>query len=104
MFFGAPLDLFFFCEQAFEFRIGLTQERLGRRVLVAAGGCPLARGRVLRLAPPAATRTDHAALTWGTGGFADCHRGLACNLVFDRALVRKDLALVDPDLHADTTE
>src|SRR5581483_678615 len=37
------------------------------------------------------------------GGLADGHGGLASDLVFRRRAVRKDLALVDPDLHTDPT-
>ena len=40
----------------------------------------------------------------GTGGLAHGHRRFLGDLVFDRALVGEDVALVDPDLHADAAE
>src|SRR5262249_43146488 len=107
----AALDLFFFRQQALELGIGLTEQRLrGRGVVVAAvlGGRGLGRsGRAVAvLGLPAATATgaDDPALPRLTRGLADRHRGFARDLVFGCTLVGKDLALVDPHLHADAAE
>src|SRR6185312_15873193 len=51
---------------------------------------------------PSTARADHAAA--GSGGLADGHRRFLGDLVLDDALVGEDVALVDPDLHADATE
>src|SRR5207244_3380995 len=102
---GAALDLLFFCEQRLESRVGLLDERLGllgRRLLV---GCTLDRYRLLRRAAPPAAGADHAAATGALpGGLANGHGRLLGDLVLGRRLVGEDVALVDPDLHADAPE
>src|SRR5262249_22680383 len=52
----------------------------------------------------AARRRDHPAGLALAAGLADRHRGLAADLVLGRGLVREDVALVDPNLHADAAE
>src|SRR5690349_17811783 len=102
---GAALDLLFFCEQRLEGRVGLLDQGLGllgRRVLVAPS---LDRHRLLGgAAPPAAGADDATAGGRLPGGLADGHGRLLGDLVLGRRLVGEDVALVDPDLHADTPE
>src|SRR4051812_3890158 len=107
MFTRTALDLFFFREQPLELRIGLAQQRLGGRVFATVfGGAVGGRARVavLGLRPPASARAHAPTDPRLPGGFTDRHRGFTSDLVLDRALVREDVALVDPDLHADAPE
>src|SRR3954471_4890072 len=98
----AALDLLFLGEETLELGVGLLHE--GRRFAelpVPARGLVHGSRLVGRTAATAAG-TDHA--TPGARGFADGHRGLLGDLVLGRGLVGEDLALVDPDLHADAPE
>src|SRR5206468_667296 len=98
----AALDVFLFGEKALELGVGFLDHRrvLVRRRCVARGdGC----GLTLRT-PTTAASGDHPPRTGLPRGLAHGHRRFARDLVFGRGLVRKDVALVDPHLHADAAE
>src|SRR5450759_1570113 len=102
---GPTLDLFFLGEQPLEFGVRLLDERcrllgddLGARLDGYLDG--------LLAATATATGAHHASTgrVLATGGLADRHGGFPGDLVLGGRLVRKDLALVDPDLDADAPE
>src|SRR5262245_36180966 len=90
------LDLLLLGEKAFELGIRLLDEGL---VLLGHLGVGRRRGGLLGLAP--GRRRHHLAGPRFAGGVADGHGGLLADLVLELALVGEDVALVDPDLHAD---
>src|SRR5256885_2792972 len=105
----AAVDVLFFLQEALEFGVGLAEERLGRRLVIGAlGGLGnrrrLAGRTFLGLAPPATAGADNAPPGRLARSLADGHGRLPRDLCLVRALVRQDLALVDPHLHADATE
>src|SRR5207245_613313 len=59
---------------------------------------------LLRPAPPAARGDDSSGLPALARGLAHGHGRLAADLVLPGDSVGEDVALVDPDLHADTAE
>ena len=88
----ATLDLLLLGEEALQLGIGFLHQRLGLD------------GRVLALGAAASGRRaghDPAGGTRAAGGLADGHGGLTADLVLAAALVREDVALVEPHLHAD---
>src|SRR5262245_6151231 len=103
-----PLDLFLFGEQTLEVGVGLAEQRARRGLLVGTLARLCGRGHrrafLLGPPPPAAARTDDPAPGRLARSLADGHRRLPRDLVLDRAAVRQDVALVDPDLHADASE
>src|SRR4051812_13020385 len=100
---GPALDLLFLGQETLELGVGLLDERRGLgEVLVADRGL-IDGGRLVGGTAAATTGADDASAR-GTRGVADGHRGLLGDLVLGRGLVGQDLALVDPDLHADAPE
>src|SRR5262245_42263571 len=98
----AALDLFLFGQEPLELRVGLLHERA--RLLGGLLGLALARRRFRRGSAAPAARADDPAGGALTGRVANRHRRFLADLVLGGRLVRQDLALVDPDLHADPTE
>src|SRR5439155_14757916 len=110
---GATLDLFFLGQQALELGVGLLDQGDLSPALVTlrplgngrhhAFGTRLTRLALLGLATAAAGGDD----TPGpglAGGLPDRHPRFLGDLVVARDLVGKDVALVDPHLHADPPE
>src|SRR4051812_28133775 len=99
----ATLDLLLLGEETLELGVGLLHEGRSLAELLVADRGLVDRGRLVGRTAAATTGADHAA-TGRPRGLADGHRGLLGDLVLGRGLVGQDLALVDPDLHADAPE
>src|SRR5262245_45373678 len=100
---GTALDLLFLREESLELGVGLLDERRLLGHLFGGGVDRHLDGLLVTAA--AATGAHDAALRRALAArLADGHRRLALDLVLRRTLVRQNLALVDPDLHADATE
>ena len=96
----AALDLFFLGEEALELGVGFVHDRRHDLVGLAAVG----RDRLGRRTPATAAGAHDAPAGALARGLADRHGGFLRDLVGGGRLVGQDLALVDPDLHADAAE
>src|SRR3954470_13688341 len=99
---GAALDLLLLREEPLELGVGLLHQRGGLLRHLLGGTLDLRRLR--GGAGTTATGADDAALRALARGLADGQGRFLPDLVLGRRLVGKDLALVDPLLHADATE
>src|SRR2546423_7029082 len=101
---GAPLDLLVLGQAALELGVGFLDHRLRRSLRGVVGRHLLDRNR-LGLGPaPAAAGADDPAGPGLAGGLTHGHGRFLGDLVFAAGPVGQDVALVDPDLHADAPE